>query len=1479
MADIVDKTIGLLPAAPQILDESKFPIEQQGEAMYGTGRQLREFSQASVSGYVESAKSAAESANKFAQEAANSLSRIGTAVEDAEAARDAAQEAQTGAEAAMETVWQATEAADAAAERAATSEQNAQESAEAAAAFLASAEAAAGNAAKSEQNAAASQQAAEAAQKAAEAAQATAESASTAATEKAAEAADSAKKAEQYSGKPPIIQDGNWWTWNADAQKYIDTGKRAVLNFDVVYTSYEAMEADKENHPSLTTAIISSNVSDPHNAEIYIHNGADWRFLADLSGFTGVGIENIEQTGGNHAPGTTDTYTVTTTDGKEYTITVYNGRDGEGAGDVQGVPFTITLPAAGWIDGAQSINDSRFLASGRYSYIIGGASPKENRDEYNECNVQADGIPSDGSMTFYCDSDPDNDLTVIVQRLENPGGGDTARIFNCGGGGGGGGFPLDHLTILTSPKKTEYKSGELFDPDGMTVEVTYGNGLSVEVTNFTWSPLELTDGVENVAVTYSEGRKYVSAFQPVTVIPVLSSISVTKNPSKMDYVYLDSFQKDGMEVTAYYSDGSGHTVEWYTVQEPTFNRTGEFTIQVSYSEDDITRTAVLTVNVGRASIAETPSPKGPVAHTGEDVSPSWNDYDPAQLEISGETSASEIGPHTVTFTPKEYWQWADGTITGREVQWEIANTTIVVPVPYVSGSMTYTGGPQKPVFVDLDREHVDVSGSEEGADAGDYDTTFTLRENCVWATGGTDPVTVRWNIGRAIIESVPTQTGNPVYTGDTIIPTWDTYDPAKMDWTGDKDGVDAGDYEAGFTPNKNWKWADGGTDTRATPWKIGRATISATPTQSGNPVYTGQTIKAAFNNYNESELTIGGVTEAINAGKYKANFTPSPNHQWQGGGTETREVEWSIGKATGTLSTTTTTVTLDNDHTSVNVTVNTNSDGKITATSQNTSVATTSVSGKTVTVSAVESSGGSTLGDMAVGDTVSLNVDGKATDFIIVQQGNPDASMYDESCDGTWLLMKDCYEQRRQWNSSDVNDYENSTINAYLNNEFINKFDYKVKNAIKQVKIPYRPGSSGATVYSGAKGLSTKIFLLSGYEVGFTTSVNQYFPVDGAKLDYFVSGDDTAAKNKRISYLNGIAANWALRSAHTDYNSDSWYVEENGTYDSYPSSYLYGVRFCIILPKTFNPNPSYNSGSTTVTISVDEGTNWTKPSDVSIGVNAEFAPTGKALGDYAEGDIVKINEGGKPVEFYVFKQNYEIGLNGTGRVGIVRKDCYDKRQWHSSNDNAYAISDIDAWLNGDYKKLLDPKVQAAIGTTKFYYTIGKGNKTVSILERPVFILSMTELGLSWDDANVEGSPSPIASILKIAHFNGSNVNQWTRTPLATHAGGAWFSDAAYGGVPNYDSCSGTQWVRPAYTLPDTALFDPDTNEFIGIDALSFEKAQRVLKVAHLSSDLMEQEKVIAKQDAYIDYLSMMTGIDLPNENEQPVLDEDGETDE
>lgn len=249
-----------------------------------------------------------------------------------------------------------------------------------------------------------------------------------------------------------------------------------------------------------------------------------------------------------------------------------------------------------------------------------------------------------------------------------------------------------------------------------------------------------------------------------------------------------------------------------------------------------------------------------------------------------------------------------------------------------------------------------------------------------------------------------------------------------------------------------------------------------------------------------------------------------------------------------------------------------------------------------------------TLSSKAIGSTIKLKVNGSAKDFIVVHQGKP-SSVYDDSCNGTWLLMKDIYENR-QWHSSNTNDYANSTIHSYLNSTFLNLFESNIKNAIKQVKLPYRKGSgTSTTVTSGSNGLSAKIFLLSATETSF--SFSSMPSGEGAELAYFKGCADNSSDSKRVAYLNGSAAYWWLRSPYCGSDSGSALcVNSNGGWLDCGCSNSSGIRPALILPSTLlvsddgtvstNTAPS-TPGSISVPSSIMGGTNisisWAKSSD------------------------------------------------------------------------------------------------------------------------------------------------------------------------------------------------------------------------------------------------------------------------------------------
>lgn len=218
------------------------------------------------------------------------------------------------------------------------------------------------------------------------------------------------------------------------------------------------------------------------------------------------------------------------------------------------------------------------------------------------------------------------------------------------------------------------------------------------------------------------------------------------------------------------------------------------------------------------------------------------------------------------------------------------------------------------------------------------------------------------------------------------------------------------------------------------------------------------------------------------------------------------------------------------------------------------------------------------LSTKAVGSIVKIKVNGAAKDFIIVHQGLP-SSAYDASCNGVWVVMKDIYTTMK-WDGSN-NDYLNSDMTAYLNGTFISLIDADIRNAIKQVKIPYTNYSNN-NVMSGSNGLSCKVFLLSGTEVGF--SGVSYMNTEGAKLSYFDSA------SKRVAYNGSSAADWWLRSPYTSSSNYVWYVKSDGSNDYWYCCSTYGVRPAFVLPSTLvvsddgtvstNTAPAINASST-----------------------------------------------------------------------------------------------------------------------------------------------------------------------------------------------------------------------------------------------------------------------------------------------------------
>lgn len=184
---------------------------------------------------------------------------------------------------------------------------------------------------------------------------------------------------------------------------------------------------------------------------------------------------------------------------------------------------------------------------------------------------------------------------------------------------------------------------------------------------------------------------------------------------------------------------------------------------------------------------------------------------------------------------------------------------------------------------------------------------------------------------------------------------------------------------------------------------------------------------------------------------------------------------------------------------------------------------------------------GTPVSELDVGTSVYMDVDGESTEFIVVHQGNPDTAMYDTSCNGTWVMSKDCLMGSTAFNNTSSATYKDSVVDVFLQN-LEDLLETNIQAKIKTVKIPYADSytyTSGKwTAKTGTEGMTTRIFMPTPFEIGGT----YYAPEIGACLDYFA----LAATDKRKAMYNGNYVVQWTRNPCKDYPNKVCITDEDG---------------------------------------------------------------------------------------------------------------------------------------------------------------------------------------------------------------------------------------------------------------------------------------------------------------------------------------------
>lgn len=451
------------------------------------------------------------------------------------------------------------------------------------------------------------------------------------------------------------------------------------------------------------------------------------------------------------------------------------------------------------------------------------------------------------------------------------------------------------------------------------------------------------------------------------------------------------------------------------------------------------------------------------------------------------------------------------------------------------------------------------------------------------------------------------------------------------------------------------------------------------------------------------------------------------------------------------------------------------------------------------------------ISSLAVGSSVYLNVGGTRTEFLVVHQGNPHAGRYDASCDGTWILAKDC-PVLRQINASGTNSYASGAVDSYLEGDFYNSFDDVAKSAIKQVKIPYV--DSNKSVKTGSNGLSRRVFLLSGPELGMNHT--NMLSEEGYRLSYFPSS--TVAADKRVSNWNGAPVFYWTRSPDTGSTTNMWAVSEAGALTEAGVTNWKGVRPALILS-----SDTLIDGNGNVTLPVDltahktlvGGTAYTVKSGKCMvggtvynilkgrtliggtGYDITFAPPYDpvfanntweqiiaACHNNAVPDTWKVADhklmtiSGVDYQIDIIGKNHDDYSDGSGKAPLTFQmhDCYNiAKAMHSTGSNTMGWEKCSMRVEHlpTILKQMPADVQSGIREVNKISKNGGKSTLLVTTKDSLFLLSEVEVfGSSSNSLSGEGTQYDYykAGNSTVKNFNGSAYDWWERSPSTGSTG-------------------------------------------------------------------------------------------------------------
>ena len=381
-----------------------------------------------------------------------------------------------------------------------------------------------------------------------------------------------------------------------------------------------------------------------------------------------------------------------------------------------------------------------------------------------------------------------------------------------------------------------------------------------------------------------------------------------------------------------------------------------------------------------------------------------------------------------------------------------------------------------------------------------------------------------WNrISEGPFLTVPKQTGLCQYTGETLTPEWDSYNPNTMEIDGTVEAVNAGVYTASVVPKNGYLWIDGTDEKKEVIWEIKKA-------------------HQFLSIDNDSVSAAYGVQERVlvqSLNVASENLSAFSNNEHVA------------------------TVSVDGN----NIFINVNNPGSAQVfvrkeESENYFASNYEV----ITVSVYEIS--KTLGEVSWGDISSVSMSGKANDFwqvgdkktihltsgesvvLAIMGFSHDDLSASTGKAGITFGTVDLLSSNYKWGGTSTDGgFTESLLYKYLNNDIYNNLPNDLKETIKSVKKGCASGPEhDATVNSH----DMKLFSFSLSEIGIYKSGEH---TEGTAYNYF------STANNRIKKLNGTASQWWTRTLEKQSDGYAWFIDASGSGTSARSNIARGVCF------------------------------------------------------------------------------------------------------------------------------------------------------------------------------------------------------------------------------------------------------------------------------------------------------------------------------